>query len=62
MKRWTVVTIVGAMLLAGVGLYAQSDLQQALKDSVGEHWIYDDLSKAVMQAKAANKPVLALFR
>jgi hypothetical protein len=60
--HWTTVAIISAMMVAGMGLYAQSDLQEALKDNVGAHWIYDDYNQAVAQAKAANKPILALFR
>ena len=61
--RCAAVTIIGTMLLAGVVLFAQSDLQQKLKDTgVGAHWIYDDFQQALAQAKAANQPILALFR
>jgi hypothetical protein len=61
--RWTAVAIISALLLAVIGLYAQTDLQQKLRDTgVGAHWIYDDFQQAVAQAQAANQPILALFR
>ena len=43
-------------------LVAQSNLQQALRDDVGAHWIYDDLTAATAKARAESKPILALFR
>lgn len=61
--RWTAVAMIGAVVVAAVAFTAQSDLQQMLKDTgVGAHWIYDDFNQAVAQAKATNKPILALFR
>jgi hypothetical protein len=41
----------------------QSELQQALKDvNIAPHWIYDDLPKALAQAKATGKPILIVLR
>jgi hypothetical protein len=42
---------------------AQSPLGESLKDiPVADHWIYDDLPKAVAEAKSANKPLLVVIR
>jgi hypothetical protein len=42
---------------------AQPSLGQALKDiEVAEHWIYDDLPKAVAEAKQSGKPLLVVLR
>ena len=55
-------TAVG-LLTGGPALFAQQSLQQVLKDTeVGAHWIYDDYSKAVSQAKETGKPLLVAFR
>lgn len=44
-------------------LAAQSELKQTLKDiEPAPHWIYDDLPKAMDQAKATGKPVLVVLR
>jgi hypothetical protein len=51
-----------AMAAAGQGLYAQSDLNAALKDSVGSNWIYDDFTQAKARAKQTGQPLLVLFR
>jgi hypothetical protein len=63
MKLKHVLLTLGAALLAVAGLQAQVPLQKALfDDELGSHWIYDDWSRTVTEAKAANKPILALFR
>jgi len=42
---------------------AQNPLQTSLQDTdIAPHWIYDDLPRAIVQAKAENKPILAVFR
>jgi len=54
--------IAAVTLLAGA-LHAQTALQKALNDDqVAAHWIYDDYNKAVAQAQATGKPILALLR
>ena len=50
-------------LVGAARLGAQTALQTALHDEpVASHWIYDDFGKAVAQARAAGKPILALLR
>ena len=51
-----------AIAVASRGLHAQSDLRDALKDSVGAHWIYDDFAQAKARAKQTGQPLLVLFR
>jgi hypothetical protein len=53
-----------AMLLAlSLTVRAQTELQQSLKDlDIAPHWIYDDLPKALAQARAEGKPVLVVLR
>lgn len=42
---------------------AQSSLREAVKDiPVAEHWIYDDLPRAVEEAKRSGKPLLVVLR
>jgi len=42
---------------------AQSELQQQLKDTdLAPHWIYDDLPKALAEAKSTGKPILVVLR
>ena len=41
---------------------AQTDLKQALKDSVADHWIYDDLDQRIAQAKQTGQPMMVVFR
>ena len=61
--RWLAGAVALAGLLTAAGLHAQETLQQALfDDRVARHWIYDDFSRAVQQAKATGKPILALLR
>jgi hypothetical protein len=63
MKRLAVGLILFAALAAASrGLHAQSDLHDALKDSVGAHWIYDDFAQAKARAKQTGQPLLVLFR
>lgn len=55
--------ILGTLLAFSSTLQAQSDLQQSLKDTdLAPHWIYDDLPRALDQAKASGKPVLVVLR
>ena len=62
-KRWVAAALAGVGLLTGAALQAQNALQKALfDDQVAAHWIYDDFGKAVEQAKATGKPILALLR
>lgn len=43
--------------------YAQSELQTSLKDTnIAPHWIYDDLPKAIEQAKTTGKPLMVVLR
>ena len=63
MKQFAVRLILFAALAAASrGLHAQSDLHDALKDSVGAHWIYDDFAQAKARAKQTGQPLLVLFR
>ena len=44
---------------------AEVDLRAVLGDvnvAGADHWIYNDLAKAIAEAKRANKPLLAVFR
>lgn len=41
---------------------AQTELRDALKDSVGTQWIYDDFQQAQARAKESGKPLLVMFR
>jgi len=42
---------------------AQPSLREAVKDiPVAEHWIYDDLPRAVAEAKQSGKPLLVVLR
>lgn len=55
--------VVGLALLGPAALHAQSRLRKSLADDqVAAHWIYDDLPKAVKEARASGKPILALLR
>jgi hypothetical protein len=58
--------IAGSVLLAGFAAVQdvpKEELRKKLKDTaVHASWIYDDLPAAFEQAKASNKPILALFR
>ena len=62
-RQWLIGALAGIGLLAGAGLHAQATLQAALHDNeVAAHWIYDDFDRALQEAKATQKPVLALLR
>lgn len=54
----------GALLLMPASsIVAQSPLGETLKDiEVAPHWIYDDLPRAVSQAKSTGKPLLVVLR
>jgi hypothetical protein len=54
--------ILAAVAAAGPCVDAQSDLRDALKDSVGAHWIYDDFPQAQARAKQSGQPLLVVFR
>ena len=61
--RLTPIVVTGAMFLVAASLCAQSNLQQVLKDTaVSAHWIYDDFTKGVAEAKATGKPLLVTLR
>ena len=61
--RWAAALVVAAGLLATAVVQAQTVLQKALfDDEVASHWIYDDFGKAVAQAQATGKPILAVLR
>ena len=61
--RWAAALVVAAGLLATAVVQAQTVLQKALfDDEVASHWIYDDFSRAVAQAQATGKPILAVLR
>ena len=63
MKRFTPRLILLVVIAAASqGAFAQSDLRDALKDSVGAHWIYDDFAQARARAKQTGQPLLVLFR
>jgi hypothetical protein len=63
MKHFTATLILfAAIAAASRGLHAQADLRDALKDSVGAHWIYDDFAQAKARAKQTGQPLLVLFR
>lgn len=64
--RITVSCIIAFCIAAG-GLselaLAQPSLGQAIKDiEVADHWIYDDLPRAVAEAKRSRKPLLVVLR
>lgn len=56
--------LAGLAALAGLAGVAtgQGMLQKALNDDVAPHWIYDDWSAAVSQARASGKPIMAVVR
>jgi hypothetical protein len=61
--RYATVLALSATVAFSVTTGAQTDLRQTLKDTdVGTHWIYDDLNRALTEAKSTGKPLLALFR
>ena len=63
MKHFIATLVVFAVIAAASrGLHAQSNLRDALKDSVGAHWIYDDFAQATARAKQTGQPLLVLFR
>jgi hypothetical protein len=48
--------------VASEELHAQTGLHDALKDSVGAHWVYDDFPMARARAKQTGQPLLVVFR
>jgi serine protease Do len=55
--------ITGLLLAAASAASAKSPLGEALKDiDVADHWIYDDLPKAVAEAKSTGKPLMIVLR
>lgn len=61
--RWTTGLLAITILLTSAALEAQERLRKSLADDqVAAHWIYDDFPRAVEQAKATGKPILALLR
>ncbi len=62
MKPLATTLILTAVIAATRGINAQTDLRDALKDSVGAHWVYDDFQQAKARAKQTGKPLLVLFR
>ena len=60
--RWLTGTLAALGILAAAGLGAQEMLKTALHDDAAPHWIYDDFPRAVEQAKATGKPILAVVR
>lgn len=62
-RLWQSLVLVGALLAMAVPLHAQSELQKELKDlDVAPHWLYNDLPRAMAQAKDTGKPVLVVLR
>lgn len=56
---WTLLILAGCLSRAD----AQPSLREAVKDiPVAEHWIYDDLPRAVAEAKQSGKPLLVVLR
>lgn len=65
MKRSAGILILILLVLLSAGtrpVCAQAELREALKDSTGDHWIYDDFPEAVKRAEKENRPLLVLFR
>lgn len=63
MKTSFILPTAVALMLAAASLGAERTLQEILKDTaIGAHWIYDDFTKAVTQAKATGRPLLVTFR
>jgi hypothetical protein len=61
--RFTVTLILFALVTVGpLRVCAQADLREALKDSAGAHWIYDDFPEAMKRAEQTGRPLLVLFR
>jgi hypothetical protein len=62
--RFASVLLTLALVIAAAGaLQAKTPLGEALKDiDVAAHWIYDDLPKAVAEAKSSGKPLLVVLR
>jgi serine protease Do len=59
-SRWLAV---GAVLVLAPGVPAQSELGRSLKDiEVAPHWVYDDLPRALGQARRSGQPLLAVLR
>lgn len=63
MKRLPAALILcAAFAVATQRVHAQTNLHDALKDSVGTHWIYDDFAQAKARAQQTGQPLLVLFR
>jgi serine protease Do len=60
--RWLLGAVTAVAVMAAAGIQAQGTLKAALNDDFAPHWLYDDLPKAVEQAKASGKPILAVLR
>ncbi len=59
-SRWLTV---GAVLVLAPAVRAQSELGRSLKDiEVAPHWVYDDLPRALGQARESGKPLLVVLR
>ena len=55
--------VLGVLLVSNPTLRAQTELQKSLKDlDLAPHWIYDDLPRAMAEAKATGKPLLVVLR
>src|SRR5215831_5090319 len=57
--------LIGIVLSSGAPIPGgeKTPLGEAIRDiDVANHWIYDDWPKAVAQAKASGKPILAVVR
>lgn len=56
-------TLAALGLLFAAAVQGQAPLQKVLvDDEVAPNWIYDDFDRAVEQARATKKPILALLR
>ena len=49
-------------LALAVGQIDKATLKAKLEDHAGERWIYDDLDKGFVAAKASGKPMLVVIR
>ncbi|MEQ8787416.1 MAG: Trx7/PDZ domain-containing (seleno)protein [Pirellulaceae bacterium] len=55
--------VTACLLLVASVATAKTPLGEALKDiDVADHWIYDDLPKAVAEAKSSGKPLMIVLR
>jgi len=63
MRTWSIAALATALILQTVSPAAAQPLREALKDiPVADHWIYDDLPKAVALAKQTGKPLMVVVR